>query len=160
MSPDDPYLDDPKPARTQPGTTAAVMTALLILLIAFVGVFYLLRPRPTPPPPEIASDPLLTRGREVFLERCVSCHGLEGRGDGPISATLPDPKPRDLLGQAWKYGDQPDQVLQTIARGTPGLAMSGFKTVLDPQDIVAVASYVYTLAGRPVPKDYRVPATR
>ena len=136
------------------------MMGLLILLIVVVVVFYVLRPKPSPPPPEIAADPLLTRGREVFLERCVSCHGVEGRGDGPISATLPDPKPRDFLQQAWKYGDQPDQVLQTIAKGTPGLAMGGFGSVLDPPDIVAVASYVYTLAGRPVPADYRAPATR
>ena len=37
-----------------------------------------------PPPPEVAADPLLVRGREIYLDRCASCHGPSGRGDGPL----------------------------------------------------------------------------
>lgn len=31
-----------------------------------------------------------------YAELCVACHGPEGKGDGPIAASLPDPKPADL----------------------------------------------------------------
>jgi mono/diheme cytochrome c family protein len=34
-------------------------------------------------------------GRDTFLRYCASCHGPEGRGDGPLAASL-EPPPADL----------------------------------------------------------------
>lgn len=34
-------------------------------------------------------------GKELYMKNCSSCHGKDGSGDGPASATL-NPKPRDL----------------------------------------------------------------
>ena len=35
------------------------------------------------------------KGREIFINTCASCHGMEGAGDGIVSIGL-EPKPRDL----------------------------------------------------------------
>lgn len=40
----------------------------------------------------------LEAGEETFITLCATCHGEEGKGDGPGSAEL-DPKPADLSDQ-------------------------------------------------------------
>jgi mono/diheme cytochrome c family protein len=42
-------------------------------------------------------------GRDAFLRYCASCHGSEGRGDGPLAATLSKP-PADLTQLAKRNG--------------------------------------------------------
>jgi mono/diheme cytochrome c family protein len=47
-------------------------------------------------PDEPADEPLMVRrGREMFSQYCASCHGLSGKGDGPLADTLKKP-PTDL----------------------------------------------------------------
>jgi cytochrome c oxidase cbb3-type subunit 3 len=113
------------------------------------------RPRPGPPPSDIADDRLLVVGREVFLDRCISCHGRSGRGDGPIARSLAGPPPGDLADHAWKHGNRPEQVLVVVGRGLPNTAMPGWSTVLSPAKLRAVCAYVYYLAGEPVPPALR-----
>jgi cytochrome c oxidase cbb3-type subunit 3 len=117
--------------------------------------FYVLRSKPSPPPPEIAADPLLVEGRELYLQRCVSCHGASGRGDGPIAKSLAGPPPGDLTDDTWKHGDKPEQVLTVVARGVKDTAMSGWASQYSPAQLRALAAYTYYLAGRPVPPELR-----
>jgi cytochrome c oxidase cbb3-type subunit 3 len=117
--------------------------------------FLALKPRPLPPPPAIANDPLLLEGREIYVARCSSCHGGSGKGDGPIASFLKGPPPGDLTDANWKHGDQPEQVLRVIARGVPDTAMSGWTNVYSEPQVRALAAYVYHLAGRPVPDELR-----
>ena len=35
------------------------------------------------------------KGKELFINTCASCHGMDGHGDGVAAASL-DPKPRNL----------------------------------------------------------------
>ncbi len=39
----------------------------------------------------------VTKGQELFKQKCVLCHGEGAKGDGPLADTL-DPKPSDLTG--------------------------------------------------------------
>lgn len=56
------------------------------------------------PPPEYAglANPLnpdstqVESGQALFQKNCVSCHGVEGKGDGPAASAL-NPKPADLV---------------------------------------------------------------
>ncbi len=41
----------------------------------------------------VASD--VEAGKAIYDVNCASCHGMTGKGDGPISAAL-TPKPRDF----------------------------------------------------------------
>lgn len=47
-------------------------------------------------------------GRLTYLSRCASCHGEDGRGNGPVAATL-DPAPADLTTLARRNGGRFDE---------------------------------------------------
>lgn len=40
-------------------------------------------------------DPYVQAGERLYHQHCGSCHGMEGKGDGPVAMML-DPKPADL----------------------------------------------------------------
>jgi mono/diheme cytochrome c family protein len=54
-------------------------------------------------------------GRDTFLRYCASCHGSEGRGDGPLAGSLTQP-PADLTQIAKRAGGRWDEsaVMATI----------------------------------------------
>lgn len=47
-------------------------------------------------------------GRDTFLRYCASCHGAEGRGDGPLAGSLTK-APADLTQLAKKNGGRFDE---------------------------------------------------
>jgi cytochrome c oxidase cbb3-type subunit 3 len=128
---------------------------LFLMVAAGRLAFLALKPRPLPPPPAIANDPLLVEGREIYVTRCSSCHGGSGKGDGPIASFLKGPPPGDLTDAKWKHGDRPAQVLRVISQGVPDTAMSGWTNVYSEEQVRALAAYVYHLAGRHVPEELR-----
>lgn len=132
-----------------------VFWVLTVVIIVGVATAILLRPGAGPPPEEIANDPMLVQGRELYNARCVSCHGRTGQGDGPIAAMVKPTKPGDLTDHHWKHGDRPDQVVQVIARGIPGTGMDAWDRTFDETEIRALAAYVFYLAGRAVPEELR-----
>ncbi len=151
-SPEDLSLSEPLERAT---AARWVATGLIVVLSLAAAVFVLFRTPPEPPPMEIADDPLLVAGRAVYFDRCISCHGLSGRGDGPIAKGLAGPRVGDLTDATWKHGDQPEQVRAVIAQGVPNSAMAGWGKTLGPDGVMAASAYVYYLAGRPVPESLR-----
>ncbi|HEX3687942.1 MAG TPA: cytochrome c, partial [Gaiellaceae bacterium] len=119
----------------------------------------------------LAGDPLpvteqnLLRGKEVFLERCVGCHGLAGDGKGP-GANFLSPPPADFTDadDACCGGDTgPGDFYYRILRGWPGTAMENFGERLSVDDIWRVVLFVKTIPNGtlakdrlPEPKDYIV----
>ena len=124
---------------------------MLGLLAVALGAYFALMGADEPPPAAIAADPLLVRGRAIFLERCVSCHGPAGKGDGPLAKGLTGPAPRNLVEDRWKYGDRPEQVLRVLEEGVKDAQMPAWGGAYGPADLKAVAAYVYHLGGRPIP---------
>jgi mono/diheme cytochrome c family protein/peroxiredoxin len=101
------------------------------------------------------TDPI-KRGRVVYGVYCVSCHGAEGRGDGPAAAEL-RPPPRDFAAGAWKCGTESAAVRRVVAGGQRDTAMPGFGSALSAGDLDAVTAYVLTLAPAAAPRE-RLPA--
>lgn len=130
-----------------------VLVLLLGMILAGGLAFTLLKPDLGPPPVDIANDPLLVEGRRLYLERCASCHGETGIGDGPV-AKINEVPPGNLADDTWKYGDQPETVVKVIGEGILG-AMPGWDKTFRESEIAAVAAYVYVLAGRDVPESLR-----
>ena len=82
-------------------------------------------------------------GREVFLERCSMCHGVDGDGTGPLADGLPLP-PRNFRGESLQWGNSLRSVEETVTRGRSGV-MPSFEGVLSADEIRQVAAYVWSL---------------
>jgi cytochrome c oxidase cbb3-type subunit 2 len=117
----------------------------------------------------LSGDPLpvteqnLLRGKEIFLERCVGCHGPNGDGKGP-GAKFMAPPPADFTSadDACCGGDTgPGDFYYRILRGWPGTGMENFGERLSVDDIWRVVLFVKTIPNGtlkkdvlPEPKDY------
>ena len=107
----------------------------------------------------------LNRGKEVFLQRCVGCHGIAGDGKGP-GASFMSPAPADFTSadDACCGGDTgPGDFYYRILRGWPGTGMENFGDRLSVDDIWRVVMFVKTIPNHtlrknviPQPKDYIV----
>jgi cytochrome c oxidase cbb3-type subunit II len=107
----------------------------------------------------------LLRGKRVFLQRCVGCHGIKGDGKGP-GASFMAPSPADFTDKddACCGGDTgPGDFYYRILRGWPGTAMENFGERLSVDDIWRVVLFVKTIPNGtlqpnrvPEPKDYIV----
>jgi len=51
-----------------------------------------------------AADDAVSRGRDLYLEYCGSCHGLTGEGDGPVAHSLTTP-PANLRLLSDRFGN-------------------------------------------------------
>jgi len=93
-----------------------------------------------------------TKGEQNYKKYCLSCHGLDGKGDGELSYLL-YPKPRDLTSGLFKIrstpaGDLPTDtdLFTTVERGMPGTAMPSFN-FLNPDELKDIVSYVKDLGN-------------
>jgi high-affinity iron transporter len=69
-----------------------------------------------------ASDADRLEGEGLFLQRCASCHGTAGAGDGPMADALTR-LPADVGSFVWQVEKSDAQIAQAIRDGIPGTAM-------------------------------------
>src|ERR1035437_8165544 len=75
----------------------------------------------------VASPELIEKGKNIFTSVCSSCHGLEGKGNGPASTGL-NPPPRNFTSKSgWKKGPKLTQIFQTLQDGIPGSVMASYE---------------------------------
>ena len=94
------------------------------------------------------------KGAEIYVKRCVLCHGEDGDGFGPAAERL-NPPPRDFtLGQykikSTGFDDivpNDDDLVRMINDGMPGTAMPGWGDILSEQDIRDLIAYIKIFAG-------------
>lgn len=60
---------------------------------------------------------------QIFVSRCVACHGPQGKGDGPASAGL-TPKPRNFQDPAWQDSVTDDHIEKIIKFGGAAVGKS------------------------------------
>ena len=124
----------------------AVMTPGLVVFIVGAGIVFTAQfgesatsgdRNPFAPNPES-----LAIGNRVYSEACASCHGVQGRGDGPAAAGL-DPPPANLIVHVPLH---PDRVLfDFIHDGIAGTAMVGLAGRYSDEEIWHVINYIKTL---------------
>ena len=59
----------------------------------------------------------------VFAQRCVLCHGVNGKGDG-ITASSLNPRPRDYTDAAWQASVTDDYLHKIIVSGGDAMGKS------------------------------------
>ena len=59
----------------------------------------------------------------VFSTRCATCHGFQGRGDGPGAQAL-KPRPRDYTNVTWQKSVTDAQIKKTIIEGGAAVGKS------------------------------------
>lgn len=59
----------------------------------------------------------------IFKTRCFTCHGLEGKGDGPASAAL-NPKPRAFGDKEWQKSVTDEHIEKIILLGGAAVGKS------------------------------------
>jgi copper transport protein len=89
---------------------------------------------PIPP-----SEESVARGRELFQQNCIQCHGIDGRGDGPAAEGL-NPAPTDFRLHVPLHTDP--QFYAFIADGYPGSAMPAFRDAFSEEDIWNLVNFI------------------
>ncbi|MGE3977635.1 MAG: cytochrome c [Nitrospira sp.] len=83
-----------------------------------------------------------SKGKQLYEEHCMVCHGRGGKGDGyrlfnPPPADLTSPAVQEKLDAA---------LLKTIHEGRPNTAMGTWKYVLSSEEARDVLAYVRSLS--------------
>jgi len=91
------------------------------------------------------------RARQLYAERCASCHGPQGHGDGPASTAL-NPRPRNFADPSWHARATDEYLKKVIVEGGASVGLSPLMTAnpdigQDPQLRDAMVAYVRTLMG-------------
>jgi len=135
-------VDAVRPARRgQPRATVALgCVAVTVGLV--IGALAALNPtagEPNIPNPVAATPASVARGQELYQQHCVMCHGVGGRGDGPLARTL-NPPPADLRVHVSQHTE--GQLWLWISNGIPGSAMPAFKDVVSDEDRWNLVNYL------------------
>ena len=79
------------------------------------------------------------RGKQLFADNCVACHGDDGKGKHEVGAP-------NLTDRIWLYGGAKQDVVHSIETGRGGV-MPNWGARLDPVSIKMLAIYVHSLGG-------------
>lgn len=83
------------------------------------------------------------KGKSIYQSKCVTCHGPEGKGDGPIGKALKPPAGDFSSAESKKKSS--DELQDIIENGKPKTAMMAWKTQLNEAEIQDVLAYVLSL---------------
>ena len=80
----------------------------------------------------------VAKGRDVYRETCVACHGADGKGNAALGAP-------NLADRTWLHGSAEETVIETIAKGRVN-QMPAHKDLLDEARIHLLTAYVLGLS--------------
>lgn len=88
-----------------------------------------------------ADKAVLAQGQQIYTTMCAPCHRPDGGGlVGP-----------NFCDDYWIHGSNYVDTIKTIVNGVPEKGMITWRGLLKPNEIQAVASYIYTFRGTKPP---------
>jgi mono/diheme cytochrome c family protein len=106
-------------------------------------------PLPDAPGRSRSSD----RGREVYARmQCSKCHGEDGRGVGPSSASMVDAKGRHVNARdftqpgSYRTGWTEREIVRTLETGMNGVPMPSYSGAMSKQEEYDLVAYVMSLS--------------
>jgi mono/diheme cytochrome c family protein len=89
---------------------------------------------------------LMARGKALYAQTCATCHGAEGKGDGPGGAGI-NPKPRNFaVAGGWKNGTRVEDLYKTLEEGLKGSSMASYN-YLRKKDRMALVHVVQAMGA-------------
>jgi mono/diheme cytochrome c family protein len=97
--------------------------------------------------PQAANAQSVTKGRAAYNKSCRHCHGLRGKGDGPLAPKAPPPA--DLTDAEWKYGPSDGEIYNIIANGVGGNSeMKGVRSEVTVPDMWHIVNYIRSIGPK------------
>lgn len=90
-----------------------------------------------------SNNPLAGEAPKLYHDYCSVCHGDQGDGRSQAQSGLVPP-PRDFTSHKVAAELTRDRMINSIANGRPGTAMSAWGKRLSPEQIEALADYIQT----------------
>jgi high-affinity iron transporter len=96
----------------------------------------------------VASTPAsITAGAAAYKKYCAFCHGVAGKGDGPLAPK--DAAPADLTDAQWDHGSTDGEIFAVIQNGGgPNSKMIAFKGKMPDQDMWHIVNFLHTLSPK------------
>ena len=79
------------------------------------------------------------RGKDLFAQNCVACHGPEAKGTPALGAP-------NLTDKVWLYGSSEATIIETVTNGRSN-QMPAFKEFLGEDKVHLLAAYVLSLSN-------------
>ena len=107
--------------------SAGLMAAAFVLQLSFISAYsadaQAVRIADNPVKVTITDD-ARAKARAIFTDRCATCHGADGHGNGPAAANL-KPQPIDFHSQNWQKSVSDDTMAKAIIFGGHSVGKSG-----------------------------------
>ncbi len=85
------------------------------------------------------------RGEALYAEHCTDCHGVAGRGDGPLAKSTPV-APADLTAEHI-FGHSDGDLFWWITEGIPGSGMPGLDGAVDERQVWDLVNFIHARAA-------------
>ncbi|NNE35025.1 MAG: c-type cytochrome, partial [Rhodothermales bacterium] len=86
---------------------------------------------------DLGTDAQREEGRQLYMDKCAQCHGVEGDGNGPAK-TVFRPQPRDFTSSTYKFRTTPSgelptdsDIMRSIREGMPYTGMPAWPSLSD-----------------------------
>lgn len=90
----------------------------------------------------------IEKGKQSYTLYCVTCHGANGDGKGPVGASL-NPAPRDFTKGEFKYGATDQDIFDVMSNGAASKGgsplMAPWGAVIPEADRWALVHYIRSL---------------
>lgn len=85
----------------------------------------------------------LESGAMIYKARCLSCHGIEGAGDGPMSLQLPPSfRPKSLQSADRKFANTVEKFKELLQKGGPVFGLSGMMSAQEDLQVEELDSLI------------------
>lgn len=95
--------------------------------------------------PVVANAASIKSGLALYGKNCRHCHGLRGKGDGPLAPK--NPKPSDLTDAKWDHGSSDGEIFAVIWNGAPApmSEMKPMKGTLTEKNVWEIVNFLRSI---------------